>query len=221
MCGESCLIMYCFYYYMCLAYYGASKAVNLCSRYGEKSTKYSEQKCPFENKISCIVYPSILTFTDRYFYEICLSSTVCIFLCISSRRNIVMEAAHYFLQSSYMGPTPSRPLPTTADPAAMAHFPNWGIFGFFQYFIQHCFICRPSDSSVSEDAGSEPRTVVTSALAVRRSNHSDRSHPHPFPSLILLLLSVQQKRQWGPKSRRQQKIVVFLSLILYVSDCNN
>ncbi len=27
----------------------------------------------------------------------------------------------------------------------------------FQYFIQDCFICRPSDSTVSEDAGLEPR----------------------------------------------------------------
>jgi hypothetical protein len=46
------------------------------------------------------------------------------------------------------------------------------------YCIQHCFICRPSDSTVSEDAGIDPRTVATSALAVRRSNHSARSHPH-------------------------------------------
>jgi hypothetical protein len=46
------------------------------------------------------------------------------------------------------------------------------------YYIQHCFICRPSDSTVSEDAGIEPRTVTTTALAVRRSNHSARSHPH-------------------------------------------
>jgi hypothetical protein len=38
--------------------------------------------------------------------------------------------------------------------------------------IQHCFICRPSDSTVSEDAG----TVATTALAVRHSNHSARSH---------------------------------------------
>jgi hypothetical protein len=30
------------------------------------------------------------------------------------------------------------------------------------YVIQHCFICRPSDSTVSEDAGIEPRTVATS-----------------------------------------------------------
>jgi hypothetical protein len=31
---------------------------------------------------------------------------------------------------------------------------------FFQYFIQHCFICRPSDSSVSEDAGIEGRYLA-------------------------------------------------------------
>ncbi len=31
---------------------------------------------------------------------------------------------------------------------------------------------------MSEDAGIEPRTVATTSLAVRRSNHSARSHPH-------------------------------------------
>ncbi len=45
------------------------------------------------------------------------------------------------------------------------------IYGFFLHFIQHCFICRPSDSTVSEDAEIEPRTFATTALAVRRSNH--------------------------------------------------
>ncbi len=53
-------------------------------------------------------------------------------------------------------------------------FFNRGIF--WVYCIQHCFICRPSDSTVSEVAGIEPRTVATSALAVRRSNLSARSH---------------------------------------------
>jgi hypothetical protein len=43
--------------------------------------------------------------------------------------------------------------------------------------IQYCFICCLSDSTVSEDAGIVPRTVATTALAVRRSNHSARSHP--------------------------------------------
>ncbi len=44
------------------------------------------------------------------------------------------------------------------------------------YDIQHCFM-PPLDSIVSEDAGIEPRTVATTALVVRRSNHSARSHP--------------------------------------------
>ncbi len=46
-----------------------------------------------------------------------------------------------------------------------------GIFSLCSYNIQHCFICRPSDSTVPTDAGIEPRTVATGALAVRRSNH--------------------------------------------------
>ena len=52
-----------------------------------------------------------------------------------------------------------------------------GFFGFFQFSIQHSLICRSSDSTVSEDAGIEPMTVATSALAVRRSNRSAGSHP--------------------------------------------
>jgi hypothetical protein len=45
------------------------------------------------------------------------------------------------------------------------------------YLIHHCFICRLSDLTVSEDAGIEPRTVATLALAVRdlSYNHSARS----------------------------------------------
>ncbi len=31
-------------------------------------------------------------------------------------------------------------------------------------FIQQCFICRPSDSTMSEDAGIEPITVATFSL---------------------------------------------------------
>ncbi len=53
---------------------------------------------------------------------------------------------------------------------------DW-IFSFIQCVLQHCFICRPSDSSVSEDAGIEPRTVATLPLTARRFNHSARSHP--------------------------------------------
>ncbi len=68
-------------------------------------------------------------------------------------------------------------------------FLNRGIFGYFfvLFFIQHCFICRPLDSTVSEDAGIELRTVAnfaTLALAVRRS-HSARPHPQPFLVTII------------------------------------
>ncbi len=54
------------------------------------------------------------------------------------------------------------------------------------FFIQHCFICLPSDSTVSEDAGIEPGAVATSALALTnsaryhplvRSHPQTRSHP--------------------------------------------
>jgi len=47
----------------------------------------------------------------------------------------------------------------------------FGVFVYFMYSIQHCFICRPSDSTVLADAGFEPRAVAKLALAARRSNH--------------------------------------------------
>ncbi len=31
---------------------------------------------------------------------------------------------------------------------------------FFMYFIQHCFILRPLDSIMSEDAGLEPQELL-------------------------------------------------------------
>ncbi len=45
----------------------------------------------------------------------------------------------------------------------------FGFFYLFMYDIQNCFICRPSNSTAA-DAGIEPLTVATTALAVRRSN---------------------------------------------------
>ncbi len=42
---------------------------------------------------------------------------------------------------------------------------------FFMYYIQHCFICRPTESIVPMDAGIESRTIAPGGLAVRRSNH--------------------------------------------------
>ncbi len=62
----------------------------------------------------------------------------------------------------------------TAHPDRMQNVQR-GIFWIFLYDIQHCFVCCPSDSTVSEDAGIEPRAFATTALAIRRSNHSARS----------------------------------------------
>ncbi len=53
---------------------------------------------------------------------------------------------------------------------------------YVPYVIQHCFICRPLDSTVSEEAGNEPRTIATLALTASRSNHYARSHPHSAKS---------------------------------------
>jgi hypothetical protein len=54
-----------------------------------------------------------------------------------------------------------------------------GFFCFFMFFIQHCFTHCPSDSTVSEDAGFEPRSVATLALAVRCSNPT-----RPSPQIL-------------------------------------
>jgi hypothetical protein len=66
---------------------------------------------------------------------------------------------------------------------------RYRILTVFTYFIQHCFICRPSDSTVSENAGIKPRTVATSALAVRRSSHSATSSPLGYISSPLGYIS--------------------------------
>jgi hypothetical protein len=46
-----------------------------------------------------------------------------------------------------------------------------GFFNFFVVLYSALFHLPPSDSTVPTDAGMEPRTVATCALAVRRSNH--------------------------------------------------
>ncbi len=55
-----------------------------------------------------------------------------------------------------------------------------GDFWFFYALYSILFnlpTSQVSNFTVSEDAGIEPRTVATTALTVRRSNHSAKSHP--------------------------------------------
>jgi hypothetical protein len=61
-------------------------------------------------------------------------------------------------------------------------------FLFFMYIIRHRFICRPSDSPVSEDAGIEPWTVGTLTLTdlIKLELHS-WSNRFPTTSLLLLV----------------------------------
>jgi hypothetical protein len=49
------------------------------------------------------------------------------------------------------------------------------------YVIQHCIICRPSDSTVSEDAGIEPETVAMPATADIQEEH----HGQPTAAVTL------------------------------------
>ncbi len=48
---------------------------------------------------------------------------------------------------------------------------------FTLYLFNTASSAAPSDYTVSGDAGIEPNTVATSALAVEHFNHSARSHP--------------------------------------------
>ncbi len=43
------------------------------------------------------------------------------------------------------------------------------------YGIQHCFICRPTDPTVSEDAGIKPMTVATLTFTNKITNKSNKS----------------------------------------------
>jgi hypothetical protein len=62
------------------------------------------------------------------------------------------------------------------------------------FFSLYCFIYRSSDSTVSEDARIESRTIATSALAVIRSIHSARSHP---------LILIEYKETWAAIQRQR------------------
>jgi hypothetical protein len=64
-------------------------------------------------------------------------------------------------------------------------FKQEAFIDFFMYCIQH--LRGRSDSTVSEDAGIEPKTMAILALSVRRSNRSAR--PHQLITVIFVFVS--------------------------------
>jgi hypothetical protein len=88
-------------------------------------------------------------------------------------------------------------------------------FVLFIYVIQHCFISHPSDSTVSEDAGIEPRTIAALALAARRSNHSVRSHPRSdkISSIVYIFIHILYFGRLNATCDRQDLSDSFRSLV--------
>jgi hypothetical protein len=63
-------------------------------------------------------------------------------------------------------------------------------FEYFNYYIQHCFIYRPSDSTVSVDTGIKPRTVAALALTIKNMPRS----------IILCQQKLNPSRETDPRS---------------------
>jgi hypothetical protein len=75
------------------------------------------------------------------------------------------------------------------------------------YVIQHCFVCRPSDSTVLEDAGIEHGTVATLGSA-----RSDPRISYDYRTFLLYPPPPQKK-----KNTHTHLIHVLSSFLLYYS----
>jgi hypothetical protein len=85
---------------------------------------------------------------------------------------------------------------------------------FFMYVVQHYFIYRPSDSTVSEDAGIELRTVVIFALTTRldlasRLSFERINNADMIPDSILSTPDPELTRSRIPDPDSHQRIEVF------------
>jgi hypothetical protein len=76
------------------------------------------------------------------------------------------------------------PPPRDSDQPLQVFRGRYYFFFFFMYNIQHRFICRPSDSTVSDRTQDG---CDYTALSVRHSNHSARSHPRS--ALLLYIMA--------------------------------
>jgi hypothetical protein len=102
---------------------------------------------------------------------------------------MVLTRAVYILQAQYLYPEKGLILLyVTFVYFEVLEIQAGDFLDFFSFYVLYSTLLylRTSDSTVSEDAGTEPRTVATVTLAVRRSNHSARSHPHSARSHLQL-----------------------------------
>ncbi len=138
-----------------------------------------------------IIFYSILFYSIRFFsIHTCLQYWICR-LCTSYFKQWLVYALSH-LYSYTTTPAIPRPPPTIKAVENLGifflgfalfssqfyinifminiFFSQGGFLKYFQHCFQHCFTCRPSDCTVSKDAGIESRTVATFTLAVRRSD---------------------------------------------------
>ncbi len=97
------------------------------------------------------------------------------------------------------------------EAVGLRHISTFWFFGFFMFFIQHCFICCPSDSNVPEDTGIEPRGRIPdkslkcfppcyskSPIALRFLFLQTHKTSYSFQSVLLYTV----KEKWGKPDRK-------------------
>jgi len=125
------------------------------------------------------LYYCIVVHSPCIFYLKSLNGLIIYSMCpsIPSQSLGGREYTHFFLHSSQFHHYVGRFKRGILKGARRTLNCKWG-FLYFSFYIRYSTLLHlpPLIFNVSEDAGIEPRTVATTALAIRRSNHSARSH---------------------------------------------
>ncbi len=86
-------------------------------------------------------------------------------------------------------------------------------FAIFLYIFSQYFFYRPSDFTVSVDAGIEPRSVASLTPADRRSNQSARSHIRPSDSTVSVEAGIEPRTVASLALAARRSITTRLDLI--------